>query len=419
MIKKLLSVLFLFVCFAGITIAQDEADTKGRMMFGGYGELVFRNFDYSDDFNRYLYPDDYDSGYNRGQTDIPHLVFFFQYDFGKGWKFSTEVEFEHGGSGGAVEIEAEEFGEYELEIEKGGEIALEQFWIEKSFSKHFNLRLGHFVVPVGGTNFQHFPTEYFTVMRPEGESVILPLTWHETGVSLWGKVTDWRYEVQLINGLDADGFGAANWIKYGTVSPYEFKMATNWAGAFRVDNYSVKGLRVGVSGYYGHSAGNTLKPERYEGIDGEVSVISGDFGYQDHNIIMRGNFVYGSISDAAKIGKINKSLPKNAPSPHTDVASEAMCYSFEAGYNIFSFFDTDEKFYPFVRYEYYNSMEATPAGVLADERYKRDVITTGINYYPMEEIVLKAEYSSRMFNSPYNTENTISAGVMFAGLFNY
>ena len=33
----------------------------------------------------------------------------------------------------AVEVEAEETGEFEHEIERGGEVALEQFWIQKSF----------------------------------------------------------------------------------------------------------------------------------------------------------------------------------------------------------------------------------------------------------------------------------------------
>ena len=32
-----------------------------------------------------------------------------------------------------MEIEEEENGEYESEIERGGEVALEQFWIENPF----------------------------------------------------------------------------------------------------------------------------------------------------------------------------------------------------------------------------------------------------------------------------------------------
>lgn len=61
------------------------------------------------------------------QFDLPHVVIFLSYDFGKGWKMSSEIEFEQGGTESAVEIESEETGEYEKEIERGGEVALEQF----------------------------------------------------------------------------------------------------------------------------------------------------------------------------------------------------------------------------------------------------------------------------------------------------
>ena len=78
-----------------------------------------------------------------------------------------------------MEIEEEETGEYEKEIERGGEVAFEQLWLQKSFSPTFNLRMGHIVVPIGLTNQGHLPTEFFTVLRPEGENTIMPCTWHE------------------------------------------------------------------------------------------------------------------------------------------------------------------------------------------------------------------------------------------------
>ena len=97
-----------------------------------------------------------------------------------------EIEFEHGGTESAIELEAEESGEYEREVERGGEVALEQFWLQKSFSRAFNIRAGHIVVPVGLNNSHHEPLNFFTVYRPEGENTILPSTWHQTGVSLCG-----------------------------------------------------------------------------------------------------------------------------------------------------------------------------------------------------------------------------------------
>ncbi len=416
---RLLLVFSLITVFYLNTQSQNTDTSNKRLSVGGYGEITYQRFNYSADFNRYTYPENFTGKENRGQTDVPHLVLFLNYDFGNGWKFGSEIEFEHGGVGAEMEIEAEEFGEYEQEIEKGGELVLEQFWIEKSFNSQLNLRAGHIVVPVGGTNNRHLPVEYFTVLRPEGESTIIPQTWHETGISMYGRLRMWRYELQLINGLDVDAFGSGNWINGGSVSPYEYKLATNLAGVLRIDNYSIDGLRWGISGYLGNSAGNSLKADRYDGLKGTVTVGSFDAEYNKRNLIARTNFIYGNLSESAEISRINKSLPSAAPSPHTDVAKNAMTYMVEAGYDLFSFLPArSDKLYMFLHYTYYNSMENTVSGMLADARYKRNLYTAGFNYFPIPEVAIKAEYNIRTFNEPYNQENTFSLGIVFSGMFN-
>lgn len=201
------------------TAVSKEADKPSRLTVGGYGEAVMtRNF-FSDNYLRYISPDKYKNDKSHGRFDLPHVVIYLGYDFGRGWSMGTEIEFEHGGTESAFETEFEEGGEYESEIERGGEVALEQFWLQKSFSPVFNLRLGHMIVPVGGTNQHHMPTEFFGVYRPEGENTILPCTWHETGISLWGRAGDWRYEVMFLPGLDSDRFGDNGWVSGGAGSP--------------------------------------------------------------------------------------------------------------------------------------------------------------------------------------------------------
>lgn len=259
------------------TAVSKEADKPSRLTVGGYGEAVMtRNF-FSDNYLRYISPDKYKNDKSHGRFDLPHVVIYLGYDFGRGWSMGTEIEFEHGGTESAFETEFEEGGEYESEIERGGEVALEQFWLQKSFSPAFNLRLGHMIVPVGGTNQHHMPTEFFGVYRPEGENTILPCTWHETGISLWGRAGDWRYEVMFLPGLDSDRFGDNGWVSGGAGSPYEFKIANAYAGAFRIDNYSVPGLRLSLSGYAGNSFSNTLSAnrtgaDRYKDVKGTVMI---------------------------------------------------------------------------------------------------------------------------------------------------
>ena len=90
------------------------------------------------------------------------------------------------------------FDFFRPKILRCSEVALEQFWIQKSFCPAFNIRLGHIIMPMGGTNQHHMPTEFFGVYRPEGENTILPCTWHETSISFWGEHNKWRYEVMLL-----------------------------------------------------------------------------------------------------------------------------------------------------------------------------------------------------------------------------
>jgi hypothetical protein len=427
MIKSTLLLLVTFLFFITIGFAQQaETNTEGKkggqLTLGGYGEAVMSRMFYSNNYKRYTDASKYTDADGYGQFDLPHVVFFIGYDFGNGWSMQSEIEFEHGGTESAIEIEAEETGEYESEIERGGEVALEQFWIQKSISKKLKIRMGHIVVPVGLTNQHHMPTEFFTVYRPEGESTILPCTWHETGLSLWGRTPAWQYEVQFIAGLDADRFGAQNWIKEGAGSPYEFKMATNYAGVFRLDNYSIANLRWALSGYLGNSAKNSLTPSKYEGLKGTIAISTFDFHYEAHNWVVRGNFDYGHLSDSEAITAANISSRQDSPSPKTPIASEAIATGFEVGYDILSQIagtqTAGKKLYIFGHYEYYDSMFKTDGSIIDNECWGRQIVTGGINYKPLEALVIKAEYSHRIFKSPYNNENTLSVGIAYSGFFN-
>lgn len=409
------------------TVQKEQCHArKSRLTLGGYGEAVAtRNF-FSDNWKRYTDATKYKDAGSHGRFDLPHVVVMLGYDFGKGWSMGTEIEFEHGGTESAIEIEEEETGEYESEVERGGEVALEQFWIQKSFCKEANLRFGHIIVPVGMTNAHHLPTEFFGVYRPEGENTILPCTWHETGISFWGKTKDWRYEIMFIAGLDADRFGNKNWIQGGAGSPYEFKIANSYAAAARIDSYSVKGLRIGLSGYIGNSASNSLKSVNFKNMKGTVGIGALDFGYGAHNWIARGSFVYGHLTNSGQISEVNRSLKGYDVSPGTNIGSDAISTGIEIGYDIFSQFgatrNKGQKLYLFGRYDYYDSMykmgkNSKGQQLLDEEQWGRQKISTGINYYPISQIVIKAEYSYRIFKSQYNNEPSFSVGVAYSGLF--
>lgn len=420
----------------GLTVAQAQVSTADsvlnhaggkRLSVGGYGEAAFsRNF-YSDNGNRYTKPSAYKNDPSHGRFDIPHAVIYLGYDFGKGWSMGSEIEFEHGGTGSSIEYEADEAIEFENEQEKGGEVELEQFWLQKTFSRALNIRAGHIVVPFGLVNAHHEPLNFFTVYRPEGENTILPSTWHQTGVSVFGRIKDWRYEAQFIAGLDAFHFSRANWIQKGSHSPFEFEPANKYSVMARIDNYSVPGLRLGVSGYYGQAMHNSVPHDMEYGsskqIKGSVYLGSFDFTYNAHNWIARGNIDYGYVTDANRITQFT--YPNTAQSGVTPYergngkyfGSHAIATMVEVGYDIFSQIpklrQDNKKLYVFGHYEYYDSYVNAPSKKWTN----RNIFAAGVNYYPIPQIAIKAEYNYRKLKSGYNDEPAVNIGIAYQGFF--
>ena len=197
MIKSGIKKMGLFIAFGailgGVSAQNSTGDTKEvqseyagfkTFRFGGYGEILANFMDYG--VNRFSGISYGSVRENRNSISIPRFVLAFDYKFNPKWILGAEIEFEAGGTGMAIELENSENGEYETEVEKGGEVALEQFHITRLILPAFNVRVGHVIVPVGLTNTHHEPINFFGTSRPEGETSILPSTWHETGIEFYG-----------------------------------------------------------------------------------------------------------------------------------------------------------------------------------------------------------------------------------------
>lgn len=415
----------------GYAQAQDTTanENKGklskalsRLSIGTYGEATYKHNFYSDNVFRYSFADRYKDQKGHGQVDLPHAVIMMGYDFGKGWSFGTEIEFEHGGIEAAVELETEETGEYEKETERGGEVALEQFWVQKSFNQYANIRAGHMVVPVGGTNYSHLPTQFFGVFRPEGENTILPCTWHETGISFWGQTKHWRYEVQLLPALNSSMFSVSGWANAASASPYEFRPANRLACAARVD-YMTEHWRLSVSGYAGNTFNNdivTTTSEKYKDVKGTVAIGAFDFKCNYGGFLARGNFDYGHLGEAGAISSFNRRLSNSngSPYPHTDVGESVLAAGLEAGYDIFHTTKLNKmKLVAFARTDYYDSYN--PPETFNDYQWtERLCFSGGINYAPIPQIVIKAEGGIRMLRQQYNNEPWFAVGITWAAMFN-
>ena len=75
---------------------HNKQQKASRLTVGGYGEAVMsRNF-YSDSYLRYTDAESKRNAKSHGRFDLPHVVLYVGYDFGKGWTMGSEIEFEHG-----------------------------------------------------------------------------------------------------------------------------------------------------------------------------------------------------------------------------------------------------------------------------------------------------------------------------------
>ena len=76
------------------------------------------------------------------------------------------------------------------------------------------------------------------------------------------------------------------------------------------------------------------------------------------------------------------------------------------------------RIFPFVRHEYYNTMQEVAEGITADKRFQVHTTTIGCNYYALPNVVVKADYTHRQIGGGnYNSENQVSVGLAYIGWF--
>ena len=404
-----------------------EYDSFDRYRVGGYGEIVasFKNYG----INRFYGGSNGNTDIKRNTISLPRFVIAGDYKFSKHWMLGVEVEFESGGTGSEYEIENTENGEYEVETEKGGEVALEQFHITYHLNNNFNVRVGHLIVPVGLNNEHHEPINFFGTVRPEGETSIIPNTWHDTGIEIRGqfgrKWASFDYEAMVVAGLNANGFDRNHWAGQAKQGLFEEDNFTSPAYVGRFNYRGIPGLRLGASYYYCHNVGsNGDKPQTYN-FDLPVNIWSVDAQYQNRWVIARGNILQGHIDNStrlsAKNGRLSNLSPYNRTSP---IAEKVVSYGIEAGIRLNGFVKHEKMpdLIPFVRYEYYNPQEVvktdTYSSTMADQRLKTSMWMTGLNYRPLPYLVIKADYTKRRIgDGKYNGENEFGLGVAFTGWF--
>ena len=349
--------------------AQEEESTT----IGGYGEVHYTNATGPD---------------TPGEVNVRRFVVYLAHTFNERIAFRSELE---------VEDTKVEGGE------EGGEVALEQVYLDYTFSPVVTLRAGLLLPPIGIINETHEPPTFNGVDRPLLEQEVIPTTWRDIGVGAVGTFpgsSGLSYRVYLVNGLLAEGFSAETGIRGGRQEGKEASFA-NPSLTGRLE-WTRPGLRIGGSFWYGGTANQN--PAIGEGaFDAPVFLGSADIRYDIAGFAFRGVFANISISNADRINAAFGS----------SVASRITGGYVEGAYNLLAALApaSSQRLNAFLRYENYDTQAAVPDNVVKDDALARRVTTLGLSYKPLYNVIFKGDYQLRRNKAGLDQNEVLALGV--------
>lgn len=330
------------------------------LSIGGYGETIYEAF-----------ASERDNGTRSGsrdQLDVLRAIVYMGYKFNDRVVLNSEIEFEH-----AI-------------IEGGrGEVAVEFAYLDFLMNPAANVRAGLMLMPMGVVNELHEPTAFLSAKRPYVERFIIPSTWREAGVGLFGDVGQFSYRTALVTGLDADDFSNTG-IRSGRQGGAAAK-AEDWALTGRLDWKPVEGLLFGGAAYSGNS-GHGQKTPAGETFEGNVTIFQLHADAKVRALSLRALWADGSIDDVVAINEFNNLTGNNS------VGESFGGWYAEAGYDVATLFSRGNfSLTPFVRYEAYDTQKEVPTGFSRKLSNDTTVFTYGVSWKPIPQAAIKIDFS--------------------------
>lgn len=393
-------------------------DRVSKFRLNGFGNINYNNYD--------LGSFKINGGNAQGKSIKPSSFeaeffnLYLSYIFNNKWEVRTEIEFEYGGTGVTTEFDVlEEFGEFETEIEQGGEVVLEQMNLLYKFKPWLRFRFGKIKLYMGLGSRNDDPLEKLSPRDIEAEIQLIPVSWYEYGLETSGDLK-WfknknnfiRYRFAVINGLNSEEFSGLNWVVRGNFEKFEEKNAGDFAVQTRIDFVNpTKRFEYGFSGY----AGNTTKNRSKLDLEEQARVFIGDFHlmYNKNPYRLRFNLMYGHLTNSEIISKRNKQLSNALNAKRTAVGQAIYSYYVEFGIDVLKLQNKKNKLglIPFVRYEKFDSQHETEGVIQKNIKSERELISGGLNFYPLQNnIVFKSFYTHKTFGDGV-VDKTISLSV--------
>ncbi|MFZ2403780.1 MAG: hypothetical protein WAW41_01495 [Methylobacter sp.] len=304
-------------------------------------------------------------------ADFERLVMYAGYKFTDKILFNSELEFEHGSTA------------------NGGSVSVEMAALDFFIDPMANVRAGMVLMPMGFINQIHEPPFYFGNNRPEVERQILPSTWREIGVGLFGEILPkLTYTAYVVNGLDAKNF-TADGIRSSRQQGSQAK-AEDLAFVGRVDYAPdiAPGLSFGGSAYLGNSGQNQTftnqSTKAQQNVNAFTQLYEGHVQWKYRGLEFRTLGSWGHIDDAGVL---------SAAKGQT-IGEENYGWYSELGYDILPLLNPNTTQYlaPFFRYEQMDTIASAPVGFSDDDTKNKQIYQFGLQYKPIPNVVIKADY---------------------------
>jgi len=327
---------------AVVAVEESAAGGSGgnwadRTTIGGYGELHYNNIDASDPAN------------DNKEIDFHRFVLYFGHEFTDDIRLFSEFELEHAltkdtsdGSG-------------------SGEVELEQAYIEFDLQDNLQARGGVFLLPVGILNETHEPNTFYGVERNDVENIIVPSTWWAGGAGLSGQHANGiSWDVAVHEGLEMPTSGSSAFRVRSGRQKTSKASAEDLAYSGRLRYTGIPGLELAASANYQSDASQM----NGDGLDSGLLL-------EAHAVLEKGPFGLRALY---------------AEWDFDGAAVAAADADKQHGWYI------EPSFRPFNSVGVYARYEDIE-GARTQDRF--DQWEVGVNYWPHEDVVLKADYRNR------------------------
>jgi hypothetical protein len=351
-----------------------------------------------------------------GNNFDPHrFVLAPSYQINDWLVFNSELEFEHGGIDENPPERRSRFG---------GEVELEQMYVDILLNEHFNIRsLGIDLVPVGRINKYHEPVLFYSTERPELYREIIPSTWMEPSIGFFGKIVEGLdYQVMVSSGVE--DFISSAPTTSGINATGGFRDARSAMRPSDVNTLAYTG-RVHYNGIPGLDASTSLYATQVEGLTGNSVVglwdIEALYRVPKTGLELRGDFAYWHIESPENL------VANNNAALNDDVGGRMYGWYAEAAYHFWpeAWKDgrgSDMDVVPFVRYTQLRTQADLMEGATyrEDGTANREFLTLGLAYFLNQNFVVKADYRHNLDGTSASAGNggsqdyfQLGAGVAF------